>query len=59
MQAYLSFQESHIAVLQEQVAALQGEVTKLRLQLADAQARTNQHLRGGAVPMHFNDKDLL
>ena len=41
--AYLAFQDNQIALLREQVGSLEGELAKLRLHLAEAQARTHQH----------------
>src|SRR5260221_9691650 len=50
IQAYLAFQDSQIILLQEQIVSLQGDLSKLRLQLADALARTHQHSGNSSRP---------
>jgi transposase len=50
IQAYLAFQDSQIILLQEQIVSLQGDLGKLRLQLADALARAHQHSGNSSRP---------
>jgi transposase len=50
IQAYLVFQDNQIVLLQEQIASLQGDLGKLRLQLADALARAHQHSGNSSRP---------
>jgi transposase len=50
IQAYLAFQDRHIAAMREQIAGLQGELANLHLRLADAQARARQHSGNSSRP---------
>src|SRR5262249_19321867 len=55
--AYLTFLESQIAPLREQVTTLQATVTKLQGQLADAQARAHQHSGNSSRPPSSDPPD--
>lgn len=48
--AYLADQDTQIALLREQVNSLEGELTKLRVQLAETQARTQQYSGNSSRP---------
>jgi uncharacterized coiled-coil protein SlyX len=48
--AYLAFQDNQIALLREQVGSLEGELAKLRLHLAEAQARIKQYSGNSSRP---------
>ena len=55
--AYLTFLESQIAPLREQLTTLQATVTKLQGQLADAQARAHQHSGNSSRPPSSDPPD--
>src|SRR5258708_5077460 len=57
IQAYLAFQDSQIALLQEQIASLHAELGKLRLHLADALARAHQHSGNSSRPPSTDPPD--
>ena len=55
--AYLAFQDTQIALFREQVGSLEGELTKLRLQLVETQARTKQHSGNSSRPPSSDPPD--
>lgn len=55
--AYLAFQDHQIAVLQERVGSLEGELAKLRLDLVEAQVRSKQHSGNSSRPPSSDPPD--
>lgn len=57
VQAYLAYQDAQITLLREQIVFLQNQLTKLPLQLADAQGRKPPYSGNSSRPPSSDPPD--